>query len=479
MAKSIKKNYIYNLCFQVLSIILPIITAPYLARVLGVEGVGTASFTLSIVAYFILFANLGIASFGQREIAMHQDDKKKYSKIFWDLSAYRLVVGALTTFAYLFLILFADKYQIIYGIMIVNLLGNVFDITWFFQGLEEYKFISMRNIAVKLLFAVSIFIFVRNPEDLNLYILLNGLSILISSLALWTRLPKLVEKPVIKAIRPFRYIKDTFIYFLPQIATTIYTVLDKTVLGLYDPSQTENGYYEQAYKIIQIATTVVTSISVVMAPRFAFLYKKNNIVELKERLRKSMKFIFMTAVPFAFGISAIASLFVPWFFGEEYLQVIDIMQVFAPVILIIALSSAIGGQCLTPCGMRFQSALVLMLGAAVNFGANMILIPKFWSFGAVAGTLLAEVVVTAGYFILARKYMGTVQTFKDATKYFVAGILMYIVVMLVKPYFAPTIVSTIIVTAIGAAVYGVSLIVMRDELLFEYMRLFWRKMTKK
>ena len=168
MTKSIKKNFLYNLSYQILSICLPIITAPYLARVLGVEGVGISSFTLSIVAYFILIANLGISSFGQREIAMYQDDKKKYSKVFWDLIGYRAFIGALTIIGYLFLILFADKYQLIYGILILNLLGNILNITWLYQGLEEYKYISIRNIIIKLFFTATIFIFVKSADDLPL-----------------------------------------------------------------------------------------------------------------------------------------------------------------------------------------------------------------------------------------------------------------------------------------------------------------------
>ena len=479
MTKSIKKNFLYNLAFQVLSICLPIITAPYLARVLGVEGVGISSFTLSIVAYFILFANLGISSFGQREIAMYQDDKKKYSKIFWDLVGYRAIIGTLSVLAYLILIIFANQYQIIYGILIINLLGNIFDITWLFQGLEEYKFISVRNIIIKLSFTASIFIFVKTAGDLNLYILLNGLSILISALALWAKVPKTVEKPNFKTIKPFRYTKDTFIYFLPQIATTIYTVLDRTMLGLFDVNQIENGYYEQAYKIISVATTVVTSINIVMLPRISFLYKKGNIEEVKTRLRKSLRFVNLTSIPLVFGVMAIASTIVPWFFGEGYEKVALILPIFAPIILIIALSSCLSGQCLTPCGMRLKSAMALWIGAGLNLACNLILIPRFMSEGAVIGSIVAEVTITALYFFLSRKYVNILVTFKDALKYFVAAILMYFAVIFLKGYFPATITATAIEVLAGAAVYGITLLILRDKLVFEYIIFFKSKLLKR
>lgn len=478
MAKSIKKNFLYNLVFQVLSIILPIITAPYLARMLGVEGVGISSFTLSIVAYFILFANLGISSFGQREIAMYQDNKKKYSKIFWDLMAYRLIIGVITVIAYLFLILFADRYQIIYGILIFNLLGNIFDISWFFQGLEEYKFISVRNIVIKLLFTISIFIFVKTPDDLNLYILLNSLSIFISAFALWGRAFKKVEKPVRKDLKPFRYTKDTFIYFLPQIATTIYTVLDRTMLGLFDTNQIENGYYEQAYKIISVATTVVTSINIVMLPRLSYLYKKNKIDEIKERLRKSMRFVNLTSIPLVFGVMATASTIVPWFFGDGYEKVADILPIFAPIILVIALSSCLSGQCLTPCGRRFKSAMALWVGAGLNLICNLILIPRMMSMGAVVGSIVAEVTITVLFFWLSRDYVKISDTVKDMMKYIIAAVLMYFAVVYIKGFLPNTIFATVVEVLVGASVYGVSLLVMRDKLVFEYLDFFGQKLKR-
>lgn len=478
MAKSIKKNYLYNLAFQILAIILPIITAPYLARVLGVEGVGTSAYTLSIVAYFILIANLGIASFGQREIAMYQDDKKKYSKIFWNLMAFRMVAGVVTTIAYLVLILLANRYQVIYGILIINLLANIFDISWFYQGLEEYKFISIRNILVKLLFTISIFVFVKTPDDLNLYMLLNGLSLAISTFALWTRLHKDINKPDFKSIKPFKYFKDTLIYFLPQVATTIYTVLDRTMLGLMTDGQVENGYYEQSYKIIQVALAVVTSLNLVMAPRIAFLYKKNNIQEIKERLRKSMRFVGLLAVPITFGIAAIASSLVPWFFGEGYEKVSDLLPIFAPIVLIIAFSNCLGGQCLTPCGMRLQSAIALWVGAVLNLVCNLLLIPKMGSFGATIGSLVAEGTITVLYFWLSKKYVSVKHTFADYIKYVIAGAIMYFAVVIVKGFFPPTILYTAIEAAIGCVVYGLILIILQDKMVLEYLKMGISKIRK-
>lgn len=462
--KSIKKNYLYNLAFQILSIILPIITTPYLSRVLGADGIGTSSFTLSIVAYFILFANLGIAAFGQREIAMYQNDKKKYSKVFWDLFAYRLMIGLVSVCAYLiFIIYFPTNYQVIYIILLLNLLANIFDISWFYQGLEEYKTVSVRNIIVKLAFAISIFVFVKNPEDLNLYILLNGLSQFVSTTILWVSLPKLVEKPVMKKIKVFHYWKDTLVYFLPQIATTIYTVLDKTMLGVMSVTQVENGYYEQSYKVVSIALTTVTSLNAVLLPRMSLLYKQNNIKEIKERLEKSFRFISFLAIPLAFGIAAISCNLVPWFFGAGYEKVIILLPVFAPIIISISFSNCLGNQCLTPCGMRLQSAKALWVGAGLNLVGNIILIPMLGSIGAAISSVAAETVIMVLYFRLARKYIKSSVVIKNAVKNLIAGSIMFVVVFILSKVAPATIISSIWIILTGVAVYDISLLLLRDS----------------
>lgn len=479
MTKSIKKNYIYNLIFQILSIVLPIVTAPYLARILGVERVGIFSYTLSIVTYFVLFANLGIAAFGQREIALHQDNKEKYSKVFWNLISYRLIIGLLSLLAYIILIILTTRYQIIYAILTINLIANIFDISWLFQGLEEYKTISIRNIIVKLFFTASIFIFVNSPNDLWLYILLNSLSILISTAILWVKVPKTVTRLKLRELKPFTYSKDTIIYFLPQIATTVYTVLDKTMLGLMTDSQTENGYYEQAYKIISIALTIVTSLNVVMSPRIAFLYGKNKINEIKERLSKSLRFVSALTIPLTIGIAILASEIVPWFFGDGYEKVATLLPIFSSITIAIGLSNCIGAQCLTPCGMRAKSAIALWVGAGLNLVSNIILIPKYGCIGAAIGSLIAEFTIVAIYFTLARKYINLAKTLLNSITYVVAGFVMGLSLAVLKQFMPIGILYSFLEITIGAAIYVFTLFILHDSLLISEFKIIKKKVLKR
>lgn len=479
MKKSVKTNYIYNLVYQIMVILLPIITTPYLSRVLGVNGIGTYSYTLSICTYFILFGSVGVASYGQREIAMNRNSKADYSKLFWELFLLRLFTSLISIAIYTIFVINVGQYNIIFLILSLNIIASVLDISWFYQGLEEYKFISIRNMIIKLIFVISIFLFVKKGTHLYLYVLLNGLSLLLSSLSLWVRLPKLICKVKIKELSVFRHLKHTFIYFLPQIATQIYTMLDKTMLGIITGAQTENGYYEQAYKLITISLTIITSLNTVMSPRMSYLYKEGKIDEIKTRLLKSMRFSLFLAIPMVIGLATTANGFVGWFFGEEYNKVGILLILFAPIILIIALSNCLGGQCLTPCGKRLKSAGALFCGAFLNFIANLILIPKLGSIGAVIASILAELIITILYFILSRKYLNFNNLLKTSYKYFISSLVMGGVIFILYCVLPFGIISTFAEILIGIIIYFALLILLKDELVFEFINLIKSKLFRR
>ena len=439
--KSIKKNYIYNLVYQILVIIIPLVTAPYLSRVLGVEGVGIYSYTLSNVSYFILLANVGIASFGQREIAMNQDNRKKYSKVFWDLYGYQLLIGLVAVLFYLVYVFFFSKYTIIQAVLII---------------------------------------FVHSSDDLLLYLGLNAGATVLSAGIMWLSAHKILNKPKFKEIRVFKYWKDTIIYFLPQIATQIYTILDKTMLGLITGSQVENGYYEQAYRITSIVMTVITSLNIVIAPRMAYLYKKGDIAQIRYRLAKSLRFVFLLSIPMTIGLMIVGPGFSQWFFGPGYEKVQILMPVIAPIIFIIAISNCLGVQCLTPCGKRAKSAMALWIGAGVNLISNLILIPHFASIGAAIGTIIAETTITVLFIIFSRKYIDFKTAIKGMRNYIIGGILMTMALFITLhflPEFTP--VNTIIAVAVGVLTYGATMIVTHDEFVFEYIDLIKHKFLKR
>ncbi|MBR5419216.1 flippase [Candidatus Saccharibacteria bacterium] len=470
--KSVKKNYLYNLAYQILLIIVPFVTIPYLSRVLGVENIGINSFTLSIVAYFILVANIGIGSFGAREIALHQDDRKKYSKIFWDCFSLQFVTGVISTLAYIIYVSCFGRYTGVQWIMIMNIIAAIVDMNWFYRGLEDYKYISLRNIAIKLLGVAATFIFVHSANDLWIYVLINSLSLLLSSAVLWFKFFKVADRPNFKELRVFKYWKDSLIYFLPQIATSIYTVLDKTMLGVITRSEAENGYYEQTYKIIQLCLTVLTALNVVVAPRMAFLYGKGNKEEIKERLKSSFHFIFMLAFPIVLGIVAVGPDFSTIFFGDGYEKVRTLLPLFAPIVLIIAISNCLSNQLLTPIGKRAKTAIFLWVGAFVNFALNLVTITLWQGHGAAISSLIAEFVIMAAFVVMSRKYMPVSRLLRVSINYLISALAMFAVLMVVNHFW--TTVSIVAVGAkilIGAATYFFVLCcVLRDGYLLSQSR---------
>ena len=465
--KSIKKNYLYNLAYQILLLIVPFVTIPYLSRVLGVENIGINSFTLSIVAYFILFANIGIGSFGSREIALHQDDRKKYSKVFWDCYSYQFITGVISVLAYIVYVICFGKYSLVQWIMLANIVAAIIDMNWLYRGLEDYKYISLRNIVIKLLGVAATFLFVRGSNDLWIFVLINSVSLVLSSCILWFKAPKIIDKPNFKEIRVFRYWKDSLIYFLPQIATSIYTVLDKTMLGIITQSEAENGYYEQTYKIIQISLIVMTSLNAVMAPRMAYLFGKGEKEEFKNRLKASFHFLFMLAIPIVFGLIAVGPDFSTIFFGDGYEKVRLLLPIFAPIILVIAISNCLGEQCLIPTGKRAKSAIFLWIGAAVNFVLNIITINLWQSTGAAISSIIAELTIAIAFVVLSRSLISVKTIASSSLNYFISAIVMF-GVLLVMNHFLPQI-SIMIVgakIATGALVYFVTLrFIVRDGFL--------------
>ena len=323
--KSVAKNYIYNLIYQVLILILPLVTAPYISRVLGAENIGIYSFTLSISAYFILFGSLGIALYGQREIAYNQKNKKKYSVTFWEINLLRAITMFVAIIIFYFIFVKGNQYQIYYKVLMLEIIGNCIDISWFFQGLEEFKKTVVRNIIVKLISIASIFIFIKTSNDLYRYFLIYVLSIVIGNGSLWLYLPKYLEKVNFNEIHLIKHLKPTINLFVPQIAIQVYTLLDRTMVGAIIPGKDEVGYYDQGQKIIKLLLTIITSLGTVMLPRIANTFVNGKKDKITNYMKKSFNMVFLLAFPMIFGIIAVSKAFVPIFFGPGYDKVVILM----------------------------------------------------------------------------------------------------------------------------------------------------------
>lgn len=460
--KSIKKNYIYNLSYQILALIVPLITTPYVSRVLGVDGVGTYGYTFSNVTYFTLLATMGTNSFGQREISYFQNDKRKYSNIFWSTEALSCLC---TLFSFALYIIFATFFfsnKRIYYILSLNIVAVAFDISWFFQGLEEFKVISIRNFIFKVLNVAFIFIFVKQKSDLNIYIFGLSFFTLLSAISMWTLLPKYVVAPKFNNIHPLIYLKGSFALFIPSLATSIYTVLDKTMIGLITKSSYENGYYEQAIKIPKIALTIISALGTVIIPRIGYYFENGRKDELKTYIYKSFSFVWFLGCPLCFGLIGISANFVPWFFGPGYEQVTYLLYILSFLIIIIGLSTISGSGYLIPTKREKYFTLTLLCGSAVNFVLNSIFIRINGAFGAAVASVISEAVIVILQFYIIHKEISISKILKNSIKYIIASIILLFAIIPIRTMHVGGFAQTIIEIIVGILTYSLCLIIMKD-----------------
>lgn len=480
---SVKINFIYRIFYELLIVLAPFITTPYVSRVLGPEGVGTYSYVSSIMAYFTLFAALGTASYGEREIAQHRDNKIESSKLFWEIESMTVLTTSICIVIWFVCVVFSKEYRLYFLALTPLLIGTMGDISWYFMGHEQVKYIVIRNCACKILGIVGLFVFVRHKSDLLLYIVLNSVISMLGNLSMWTYLPKMLVKVDFSTLHFSRHFKETIIYFIPTIATSIYTVLDKTLIGLITQSSYENGYYEQATKIINIAKGVVfNSVNAVMGARIAYLFAQQKLDEIRKRIHRSMDFILLLGYGTVFGICGIASEFVPVFFGKGWDSVVTLLYIMSPLIVIIGVSNCLGSQYYTPGGQRARSAKVIVLGSVVNFICNLCLIPFLGGIGATIGSLVAESVISILYVKMSDGYISATILVQYSWKRLFAGALMCIGVMAIGKYLQIGAISGLCVQVItGLVIYLIILLILHDSMLIELINMgvrFLRRRNK-
>lgn len=476
MAKSIKKNYIYNMFFEVLKIIVPLITTPYLSRVLGAEKIGVYSYTLSITTYFILFGSLGVAMYGQREIAYLQNKKYERTKTFFEILIMRFITLGISLLIFYFAFVTHGEYSMYYKILILEIIANCIDISWFFQGLEEFKKTVIRNSLVKIISVICIFVFVKNQNDLIKYFFIYVLSTFLGNISLWMYLPKYVEKIDFKQLHIFRHLKPTIGLFIPQIAIQVYTVLDKTMIGSIIDDKSEVGYYEQAQKIIKLLITVATSLGTVMVPRMANTFANGDHKKLKEYMKMSFQFVLILAFPLMFGAISVSNKFVPVFYGAGYDKVVYLIIAISPILVAIGLSNVVGTQYLLPTKKQKEFTISVTLGAIVNVILNFILIKIWKSIGASIATVIAECTVTGIQFYLVRKEFSIIEVIKIAKNYIIASIVMLIISLGVGRFINNNFISIIIQAFVGASSYFIILVALKDELLLKGINLIKSKL---
>lgn len=450
---SLKKNLAYNVAYQILVIILPLITAPYVSRVLGADGLGTYSYIFSIVTYFGLFGMLGIANHGNRSVALVRDNRQKVSEAFSNTYIIQLcttVIALLLYFLFIYCWFSGDK-TIAY-IESIIVLSYVLDITWFFFGLEQFAVTVTRNAIIKIATVVAIFIFVRSREDLWIYALIMSCGMLFSQIYLWLRIRKYADfcKPSWSQVKS--NIKPVLMLFIPAIAYSIYKLLDKVMLGAMS-SMSQVGLFDNAEKIINIPSSLITAFGTVMMPRITVLLGTGDEHRISYLNKISVRYFTLLVVGAAFGLAGICNVLAPVYFGSEFVGSAPIIAGLGFSLIFVTWANVIRTQYLIPNKLDKPYVISSVIGALANLAVNIILIPKFAGIGAMIGTIIAEFTVFFVQLILVRRSFPMSQYLQPVLFLFPIGMIMFAVVYWIGAYMGNTIITLIIQILVGGFLY--------------------------
>ena len=450
---SLKKNFVFQVIYQIVILIIPLFVAPYLTRTLGDTSLGIYSYTYSIVGYFALIIPLGIYHYGQRIIATKKNDSEKLRRTFWSLFCLNLITSFIIIFIYIiFTFCFGNEYKTIYFIQIMYLISISCDITWLFRGLENFKSVVIKNLIIKVLECICIFIFVKHSNDLIKYTLIMATSACLSQIIL---IPQAIH-----SIPPIKFnlndvkehIKPMLLLFIPAIANSLYTIFDKTLLGVL--STKENvAYYEYSNKIINIPITINTVINTVIFPRACICIENNDMKNFKKYINYSLQLSSFISMGCIFGLIGIGKLFATLYYGEAFSECGNVIIALSSVIYIISIGNIIRTQYIIPFKKDKLLTKIYIINTIINLLVTWVLIPKIGIYGAVIGTLSAEICGLVLQMIACRKVITIKDLLISSFPYLIFGLFMFFILKLMHGFISPNWVGLLIQIFVGLILY--------------------------
>lgn len=453
------KNYAYNLSYQLLVIVLPIITTPYVTRIFSSKDLGTYGYFNSIVTYFILLATLGVANYGTKEISGHRKDIRKN---FWGIYTLQLIATILSLVLYTSLCLFFPGMQnMVAYILGLSLISKGMDISWLFQGLEDFRRITARNTTVKVLGVISIFLFVKTPGDLYLYVFLLTFFELLGQLSMWLPARPYIGEPQFDLSYAKKHLKPVILLFLPQVAISLYVTLDRTMLGALS-STNDVGIYDQALKIINILLTLVTSLGSVMLPRVSGLLSSGDYKAVNKMHEFSFLIYNLVIFPIIAGLLVVNKDFVSFFLGKDFQAANISIAIMVFRMFFIGWTNIMGIQILIPHNKHREFMLSTTIPAVLSVGLNLLLIPPFGFVGASIVSVLTEALVWFIQLYFSLPYLKEVPILESMAKIVCASAMMYGLLLSAKPFlhFPPTL-NVLAYAVLGGLIYLLAILVLK------------------
>ena len=468
-----KKNYLYHVVCELVTTLIPLITTPYVTRILGRGGMGAYQYVLTVASYFVLFANFGVKAYGNRCIAQAKDDDAEKNRVFSGIFYQQLCLSAVMGTAYLlYTVLCGGEYRVLFAVFGINMASAMLEITWLYWGLEIFRAVALCTIAVKVSVAAGIFLLVRDAEDLWIYALLCSLGVIAVQLYLWFGVLK---------HRYVRFVRVTLseirVHFLPclallipMLAPTLYRSMDKLMLESLSGADAV-GLYGAAEQLQTCMLGFITGLGTVMLPRVSHLLAQGREEDAHSCIGDSMQFEAFIGSIFTFGIAAASSVFVPYYYGEAFSEAATLTLVLSPTILFIAIADVIRAQYIIPHKRDRIFIVSVLVGAALNLGCNAVCIPWFSrihtvlglsadaaaALGSLPGTLAAELSVIAVQYLYLRRELPYRSYFRTCAIFPLAGLVMFAAVRGTKALCAGVlgVTSPLLLLAAEVAVGGV------------------------
>lgn len=410
--------------YQMMLMLIPVVTVPYISRTLGASEIGVYSYTYSIVQYFILLGNLGISMYGVRSVAYVRESYVNRSKIFFELMIMKLIMFIISISLYSLFVFLYKEYTFIFILQGIFIVASAVDISWFFIGLEDFKKTISRNIVVKLMALISVFIFIKTPDDITLYVAINALSTLLGNLTLWTYLRKRIQRVKWKKLQLKTHVRPVLFLFLSQLLTQIFANMNKLFLGNFSTFE-QTGFFENADKVIRMLSAFVTAIGNVVFPRVANEFHKGKIRNANRYTVLSFQVINMIAFPLLLGMILIAKNFSVLFFGESFAGIEYVLSTLVVGLLFMGWGAIIGQQYLIATNQTIKPVITIIAGIIISIILSILLIPHYGALGAALSSVFGEATIAIIQVILVRKSL-KMPLFKETLKYAFAATLMYL-----------------------------------------------------
>lgn len=467
---STKKNFIYNSLLGLTNVLVPVITFPYVSRILGPEGIGLTSFAISLATTFIVLASLGIPIYGIREVAKVKNDKERLSKTFSELLAIHLIWSFIVLIIFSVWLMFTKTYQnelIIKYLSFIHIFASVGLINWFYQGIEQYKFISVINFISKILTIVLLFVLVKKPEDYWVYYLIIVLSNFVSVLISVFYSFNFVRFKFV-GFNFKLHLKPIIILFSTQLAISIYVNLDVIMLKYFSEIE-QVGYYSAAIRIVKILLIIITSLGVVLIPKISTFIKEKKTIEVKQLIEKSINFVLILSFPVVVILCILSKKIIKLFAGIEFVEAHILVKLLSPLIIIIGLANIFALQILVPSNKEKKYMYAVLIALLVNIVLNGILIPVLASKGAVIATILTELTGLIITFFYSKALINFKFPIKKAIQYALISSILLPLSVLISTFVTNDIWYLVVFLICSGCVYGLFLLVLKDVFFIENM----------